>query len=440
MADYLFIWWQRRELNPRPRAYESPALPLSYPANIPTISKKYAIMKCSMNILIASEVFYPTVSGVSVTAERLASQMALRGHTVTVITSSKSRAFLKEYRRGYTIYRIPSWPNPFRKSFRFTVFPYFRIRSIFKNLNSDIVHIQDPAMLCSAVTRMARARKIPVVVTNHFTYEYILTYLSWLKPLHPLIKVLMEWDLSAFYNSCTVLTVPTNTTKEYLETSATITIPIHVISNGVDMTQFSVFYQPTELIRRYGLKPDLPLITYVGRMDYEKNLEVLLRAISKIKEELPIQVAMVGSGNSVEELQQLARELGVAELVTWIARLDNRSSLLNQLYHLTSVFCIPSPIETESMVTMEAMASGLPVVAANSGALPELVENGSNGFLVSPDNEEEWAQAIVTILDDDQLRERMARKSIERIAQRDLVKTVNAFNALYEQIIGHSTV
>jgi glycosyltransferase involved in cell wall biosynthesis len=384
-----------------------------------------------MNILIASEVFYPTVSGVSVTAERLASQMAERGHTITVVTSSKSRAFLKEYRRGYTIYRIPSWPNPFRRSFRFTILPYWGIGRVFKEITPDIVHIHDPAMLCSAVARFARRRKIPVVVTNHFTYEYLLTYLSWLRPFHPLIKWLLEWDLSVFYNSCTILTVPTQTTKDYLQVSDRLKVPIEVVSNGVDMTQFSVYYQPAELIRRYGFDASVPLLTYVGRMDKEKNLEMLLGALAIVCKEIPVQVAMVGSGNSVEELQLLAEELGIAGSVKWIPRLDNRSSLLNQLYHLTEVFCIPSPIETESMVTMEAMASGLPVVAANSGALPELVEDGVNGYLVSNDDEKGWAKAIIAILDDDQLRERMARKSIERIAERDLARTMDLFEGIY---------
>jgi 1,2-diacylglycerol 3-alpha-glucosyltransferase len=388
-----------------------------------------------MRILLVSEVFYPSLSGVAVTVERLAAQMAKRGHEVTVVTSSRSRGFLKERRRGYTIYRIPSWPNPFRTGFRFTVLPQSYIRQVFAEVRPEVVHIHDPAMLCTAAVRVARVQGVPVVATNHFTYEYILTYLPWLKPLHPLITWWMLRDLTTFYNSCTVLTAPSKTNREHVQSKGKITVPVQVISNGVDIARFAMYYRPTEFLERYPLSLDIPVVTYVGRLCIEKNPAILLHALAKVLQRTEAQLVMVGSGELAPELHELAESLGIERSIVWIERLDSRGTLLNQLFGLTKVICAPSPVETESMVTLEALASGLPVVAANAGALPELVKDRQNGFLVDSEDSEAWATSIVALLEDEDLRIRMSRHSLETVAQRDLAYTMDAFERLYGQLI-----
>jgi len=148
-----------------------------------------------------------------------------------------------------------------------------------------------------------------------------------------------------------------------------------------------------------------------------------------------VQLVLVGTGNSAEELQEEAKMLGLGQHITWIQRFDNQSPLLNQLYHLASMFCIPSTIETESIVTMEAMASGLPILAANAGALPELVADGENGYLLPPDDSKAWAEAIVRLIKDSELAQKLGENSIERIAQRDLAATLDQFEGLYQEYI-----
>lgn len=390
-----------------------------------------------MRILIVTESFYPNISGHAIMSERLAVQMAQRGHTIHVIAPSHNRSFFEQERKGYIVHRIPSWPNPFRKGFRMTILPSRFIRRVFQEFEPDIVHCHDPASLCQNTAKIANQKGIPVVVTNHLTFDYAVTYFPYLKPFHPLMIYLFRLVIYRFYNHCTILTVPTQTVKEML-ISKQLKIPIRVISNGVDVSRFSMYYRPGELLRRFHLNLAQPMILYVGRLDSEKNVGLLIEALAEVLAKKDLRLLIVGHGKDQEELKERAKELGVQKAITWIPRLDSQSPLLNQLYQVATIFCIPSLMETESMVTMEAMASGLPVLASDVGALPELVKNGQNGYLLPTDAPRLWAEKILHLLANEEQRQQMGALSIERITDRDLGKTLDLFEGLYQEVIKDS--
>lgn len=387
-----------------------------------------------MRILIANENFYPAVSGTSISSERLATKLANRGHHVIILAPSPTRSLHIEKRKGYIIYRIPSWPNPFRKGLRFTVAPYRHIAKIFAEEKPDIVHLNIIAPLSYTTLRLARKNGIPIINTNHFNPEWILHYLPFLRVIHPLVTKIMQGQMIRFYNLSTIITVPTETTKQRMPLQK-MHVPIEVISNGVDIERFSQCESTDELYQRYALKPDEPLIAYVGRVDVDKNLATLLQAVAELAKTHQFQLVLLGSGNVLKILQEEAKNLAIAERIVWISGFDNDSTLLNQLYHAADIFCIPCPLETESMVTMEAMAAGLPIIAANGGALPELVRSGENGYLVEPFNAHEWREALATLLDDSELRKKMGKQSQINIETRDLSVSVDRFEELYQEQI-----
>lgn len=390
-----------------------------------------------MRILVASESFYPAVSGVSITSERLARQIASRGHQVTVLAPSNSRSFYKEERMGYTIYRIPSWINPFRRGFRFTVFPRRWVERVFREVKPELVHLHDPATLCTATARAARKRKLPIVATNHFAFDYLETYLpKWFNFIYFFVKPFLRMSVYSFYNHASVLTVPTKTAKGLIADD--LRVQILPISNGVDITRFSLYFAPWELVERYKLSLDTPVITFVGRLQAEKNVSTLIKALGKVKNSF--QAIILGEGNALDDLKAEAQELGISDKIFFIPRFENSSSLLNQLYNFTNILCLPSIIETESMVIMEAMAAGLPVIASRVGALPELVEDGVNGYLLGAHDIQGWTEKIDHLLENPELRESMSRRSIEKITERDLEKTVDAYENLYRKLITGSKV
>jgi glycosyltransferase involved in cell wall biosynthesis len=389
-----------------------------------------------MNILLAGESFRPTISGVAVVVEHLAKTMAERGHTVTVLAPSDDHHFKKEISDGYVVYRLPSRPNPFRKGLRFTTFSYRYIKRAIDETRPDVVHVHDPAALCRGTARRARMYGIPVVVTQHFVFEYILTYLPTLKQFHPLLNFVAQKNIYAFYNRCDCVVVPTKTLKEYL-LSPSLRTPVVAISNGVDTARFipRPDSEKSQVRSKYGVPLKTPCILYIGRLDQEKNLSVVLEALALLQKKMPAHLVIVGGGNFEEGLKTQAEELGATELITWISPIRNLQPDFPSLYGLGDVFCIPCPIETESIVTLEAMASGLPIVSASCGAVTELVTSGENGFSVASDDAAGWSDAFCSILSDSSKREQMGKASREKVMARDRDKSLNKLEVLYQNLI-----
>ena len=369
-----------------------------------------------MRILIVSEIFAPAVSGVAVTTARLAANLAERGHIVQVLTASQGDGSASiETRNGYEIVRIASLANPFRKGFRLTVMAGRAVKLTFDEFQPEIVHIQDPISLSVRAVYEAKKRNIPVVATHHFLPDYVFSYLPDSVPVQNLARFWLRRRLVRLYSKCVCLTVPTETVRRAVEGADLLTC-IRVISNGVDTDRFA---PGTE-------KTDPPTVLYVGRLDPEKNISTLLRACAKLRQ--PYQLRIIGGGNLIESLREQAKDLPV----TWVAPVETESEILAAAYREASIFCISSPHETESMVTLEAMAAGLPVLAADGGALPELI-NG-NGYLLPAHQTTAWTSAMEELLADAGLRAEMGTISRQRSLERAIGLSVDAIEKLYSEV------
>lgn len=157
---------------------------------------------------------------------------------------------------------------------------------------------------------------------------------------------------------------------------------------------------------------------------------MLLRAATLLPAELDAKLEIVGGGDQLKNLQHLAAELGIADRVTFTGRVTDEQ--LRDAYHRASVLAMPSIAELQSIVTMEAMASALPVVAANAMALPHLVHDGENGYLFEPSNPEDLAAKLRTVLEaSPEEYRRMKEESIRLIAAHDIQRTLSTFESLY---------
>ncbi|MDH7479160.1 MAG: glycosyltransferase [Syntrophomonadaceae bacterium] len=387
-----------------------------------------------MRIVIGSESFYPNISGVSVTTFNLASYLAGKGHQVVVIAPSPSRhGYRERFPEDFTVWRIGSVPNIFRKGFRVTVYPWRQVQRLLAEFRPEVIHLQDPTSIGSALLRAARGLGLPVVTSHHFTFEYVLAYLWFLKPLHPFLLHQLSRRMVNFYNCCQQVICPSETVKREL-LDIGLKTPVATISNGVNLSRF-FSYQPAHYLRAIYRLPAVPLVLYVGRMDLEKNIETLLEAVPRVLERNRAHFVLCGSGNRVNRLKKQVEKKGLAEQVSFLGPFDFRSPELPGIYQLASLFVIPSGIESQSMVTLEAMACGLPVVAARGGALPELVADGDNGFLFLPDNPAEMAEKINLLLENGELRRVMGQRSLEKAVQHDLEGSLARIEAIYYRVV-----
>jgi glycosyltransferase involved in cell wall biosynthesis len=387
-----------------------------------------------MKIIIGTESFAPNISGVAVATELLAENLAKAGHAVFVFAPSGDfKDHLDSEYKEYKVYRFKSIENPFRKNFRVAFLPKQSVYKLLAEIKPDIIHLQDPAAISNALLKSARRMNIPIIVTNHFTLDYITSYLRYLKPFHPIIKWGFRRYLSNFYNKCNEVTCPTETVKKEL-LKWRVKKPVTAISNGVDLDRFYNYLGIIDIFFKYHL-PRNPIVLYAGRIDKDKNLAVLINAIPEVLGQVEAHFVLAGSGDKVEQMKELSKELGVDHAVSFIGWIDRESEDLQKIYQVASVFAIASPLETQSIVTMEAMASGLPIVAANSGALPELVKNDQNGFLFKAGDSADMAKKITDILLDKKMRIRMKKKSLEFISSHQIEISFNKLLEVYYRVL-----
>ncbi len=390
-----------------------------------------------MKILIATESYYPNISGVAVFSHNLARKMAENGHVVHVVAPSPKLNPYTEEIEGVFVHRLASKINPFRKGYYISKSPFFKIRELMEEIRPDIIHLQDPAAISLATLMRARKMKIPVVVTNHFALDYVTSYLPLLRPIHPLIRFFLGTYLGWLYNRADVLTCPSQKIAEYFISRRLKSQPI-VISNGVDLGRFMPEYGDRKsILSRWKIDQSKPIILYVGRLDVDKKVSLLVQAMSTILQKTAAHLILVGEGKERENLQKIAKELGMAKSVTFTGLIANGDLVLPKIYQDATLFVNPCPIEAQGISVLEAMASGLAVVAANSGALPEVIKSGQNGYLFEPNNQEDLAQKISSILNEPQKIKKMGQKSLEIIESHKVENTFSKFETIYKSLINN---
>ncbi|GER90410.1 hypothetical protein KDW_45720 [Dictyobacter vulcani] len=232
-----------------------------------------------------------------------------------------------------------------------------------------------------------------------------------------------------FYNRCKYVTSPTQTALNLL-TDHGLHVPSGVISNGIDLSYYAQRPAEPEVVRRLGLPEDRPLIIHVNRLSDEKRIDVLLDAMARMH--TPAHLALISSGPAEAALRAQVERLQIQDRVSFLGFV--RDSDLLSLRHSAQLFVIPSEADLQSLAMMEAMACGLPIVAANAYALPELVHHQQNGFLFQPGNSEEMAFQMDLILQDKNLQASMGAESLNIVAAHDRNKVLDQWERLYLQL------
>lgn len=387
-----------------------------------------------MKILIASDLHWPVLNGVATFSRNLAKGMAARGHEVIVIAPSQDGKKSVEVDGNYTIYRVRSTIFPFYQNFRISPTPQLEVRKILQDFQPDIIHIQMLMWIGQAAMFFGRRYDIPVVTTSHAMAENLLDNLKKAAPLSRPINYILSDYGRRFHSRADAITSPTRSGLDSFGKHADkLTKPIEVISNGIDLTEYSPATPNPAIYKKFNLPTDKPIVTYIGRVDAEKHLQVLVHAFNKVRQAVDAHLLIVGDGVDRENLQQLTAELGLQKHITFAGRVSDEDKL--ELEHVGKLYAITSPAELQSIATLEAMACGQPVVAVDAGALAELCHDGENGYLFDLDNSDQAAEGITKILQDDALRELFSKESL-RIAQKhDLEYTLKEFEALYNRTI-----
>jgi len=382
-----------------------------------------------MRILIAADTYYPHVNGASYFAQRLAYYLQKHGNTVAVIAPSETYSDTKENVNSVLVYGVKSFPIFVHPSFRFSA-PVFKkfTEKVFDEFKPDIVHLQSHFFIDRIVLKVAKKRGISVVATNHFMPENIVHYVPLPKAALKIITKLAWRDFVGVFKQVRQITTPTETAANLIREG--LKKPVKAISCGIDFEKFNTKTKGEHLKKRYHI-PKGPVLLWVGRLDKDKNVDMTLHAVARALKKVNFHFVIAGVGAEQENLEDLAKKLKIQKHVTFAGFVPDKD--LPSLYKIANCFAIAGIAELQSIVTMEAMASGLPIIGVNATALPELVHDGKNGFLFEIGDVNTYANSIVKIFSDEKLRERMSKASLDIIKKHDINKTIAEFESIYKE-------
>ena len=333
-----------------------------------------------MRIAFTTEVAPPKIDGITNRLRNTIPCLLEAGHEVLVFAPSGADATLG----GARVVPIPGPAYPRYPGLR-AALPHPRLALELARFRPDVLHAVGPVCLGTFGVLAARALLVPTVASYH-------TDLPRYLPLHGLgFAEQVAWPLiRAVHNRAHLNLCPSRGTQSELEAHGIRNVEIW--RGGVDTELFHP--RRRSLATRACLtdgRPDRPILLYAGRLSPEKNLELLLPVLKGLP---GCHLALVGDGPARADLERLF----AGHAVTFTGFLAGEQ--LAQAFASADVFVMPSPTETLGFVVLEAMASGVPVVAARAGGIPDLVAHGVNGLLFAAAASDAARAAVREVLDD----------------------------------------
>lgn len=372
-----------------------------------------------MRIALCAESFPPLVSGVAVLVEALAKGAVAAGHDVLVVTPSQSGAAATERKGALTVAYQPSIANPLPRGNRLSVPTIRAISKVLRDFAPDVVHVHDWGACSQAGVSYANRKHVPCVGTYHFSPHLAAAYVPASGLLGNEYAAIIRAVTVRFYNKCSVVVAPSVTTRDELAQEG-ITVPLRAIGNGVELVD-TPSYHPWAKV---------PVIISVGRIDPDKDLELLVRAIPHVLAVQPCRFVFVGTGTALPALKRWVRDAELSRVVSFTGSLS-QEEVRTQLL-LSDAFWISSSVETQSIATIEALAAGLPIVVADAGALPELVRP-TFGRAVKSRDPHAFADALLELLSGDRIS--MAKAARALAETHDRTRALNEYFSLYEGVI-----
>jgi glycosyltransferase involved in cell wall biosynthesis len=375
-----------------------------------------------MRLVLVTETFPPEVNGVARTLGRWLEAFRRRGHSVQVIRPRQ----LPE--RG-TPNRVLGLRIPFYPELRFGLASPLRLSRTLARARPDLVHIATEGPLGLAALVAAGRLGVPVAASFHTNFDYYAAHYG-LGPLKSVIVGYLRW----FHNRAAVTLVPSASTCRRLDELGFCRVELW--SRGVDSELFHPRCRDAELRSSLGLGPDDCLLLYAGRLAAEKNVIALLEAFTRLRARLEpdrcerVRLALVGDG-------PLAASLKVLSLPGVVLPGMQLGKELSRWYASADIFAFPSVSETFGNVVLEALASGLPVVAYDCPGVNEQIVHDKNGLLVSPG--QDFVDALYCLVEQRDLRSRLALAARATAEARGWEPIFDGLEQLYRRILNPGT-
>ncbi|HTO50195.1 MAG TPA: glycosyltransferase [Burkholderiales bacterium] len=381
-----------------------------------------------MRILHLSDVCFPRVNGVSTSIQTFRRELARLGHETVLVAPAYPAPHEDDARTVRVASRaVPLDPEDRAMRWR----ALSRLDRLLAEERFDLVHVQTPFLAHYAAIRLARRRAIPVIATYHTLFE---EYLFHYVPLVPrgVMRALARRISRGQCDALDAVIVPSTAMRETLERYGVRT-RIEIVPTGIPLAELSGGDGMRFRAAR-GIAPSRPVLLYVGRVAFEKNIGFLLRVLPLVRRDIPDALLVVcGEGPALAKLTRLARALGVAEAVRFVGYLERTTHLLD-CYRAADAFVFASRTETQGLVLLEAMALGVPVVSTAVMGTRDIV-GPERGALVAADDEDDFAAKVVRLLRDRDLRARLSAEGREFARSWSATSLALRMEAFYRSVL-----
>jgi glycosyltransferase involved in cell wall biosynthesis len=279
----------------------------------------------------------------------------------------------------------------FGLSFKYNFVVIIKLINLIKRGKYDLVHVHlFPADLFAAIATLFLPKRVVYVFSEHNVFNR--------RRSNVIFKLVDGFTYSRYKKIICVSSLVQESLHKWIPNTRNKTV---VIKNAIPVK---------ELVQN---KEKIYSLLFVGRLEKAKGVDIFLRAVQIISENYKrdLRVAIVGGGNLEKETKSLAKDLRVAKMIEFLGVRNDVAELMKK----SKVFILPSRWEGLPIVLLEAMANGIPVVSTPVGGIPELLKNGKDSILVEPDNPKALAEAILKLLQNENLRKNMINNAFEKV-------------------------
>lgn len=374
-----------------------------------------------LNIAVVTETYPPDINGVAHTLSKIVDGLRMRGHVIWLVRPRQQTAQVPNSQDGFQEVLVRGLPIPFYRQLRLGLPAKRELLRLWALQRPDIVHIATEGPLGWSALQAARKLKLPISTdfrTNFHAYSHHYG-VGWLR------GAILAY-MKKFHNAAQTTMVPT--TQLQRELAASGFKRLAVVPRGIDTHLFSPAHRSAALRSSWGADDNTRVLLYVGRLAVEKNLGLVIQSYRSLKLQHPdIKLVLVGDGPMRAELEQRHADIVFAGFRT--------GEDLAQHYASADIFAFASKTETFGNVTIEAMASGLAVVAFRHAAAGELITSGENGVLADPMHAHSFEAASNALLKDAALMRSMGAKAALRARALGWPAVVEQTESIFEKIL-----
>jgi glycosyltransferase involved in cell wall biosynthesis len=308
------------------------------------------------------------------------------------------------------------------------------IERAMESLKPDIIHSHQsyPLYFGYEALKFGHKLDIPVVFTYHTRFEDYCRFAPFLPK--KISCEIFKWIVVKYCNGCDAIIAPSIAARNLLLFKLKIKKPIYIIPSGVDTNRFNLdSARKVEIRKIYDVDDKELLLITASRLVFEKNIEFLIRAFAIIRNTKEnVKLMIIGKGNHYKKLKNLVDTLELGDKVIFTGFVEDED--MAAYYHAGDIFVFASLTETQGLVVLEAMASGLPVVAVKANGIEDTVINGKNGILTE-NREEDFAKNVIRIIENQNLRNQMAETARIDSQKFSIELWVEKITAIYQAII-----